>query len=75
MPKIYGKMRKMSLKMKVGDFVRLSAYGKKLKGNKSIGKSLGVVSEHYSCFYFVWWLCGDRTISSRRDLKYFRREG
>lgn len=60
--------------MKVGDFVRLSAYGKKLKGNRTIGDSLGVISEHHSCFYFVWWLCGDRTISARKDLKYLRRK-
>ena len=69
-----GKMLSTSLTMKVGDFVRLSAYGKKIRGNKSIGDSLGVISEHYSCYYFVWWLCGDRTISARKDLKYFRRK-
>ncbi len=69
-----GRTERTSSKMKVGDFVKLSAYGKKIKGNRSIGDSLGVVSEHYSCYYFVWWLCGDRTISARKDLKYLRRK-
>ena len=71
---MFGKIKRMISTMKVGDFVKLSAYGIKIKGNKSIGNSLGVISEHHSCFYFVWWLCGDRTISTRKDLKYLRRK-
>lgn len=61
--------------MIVGDFVKLSAYGKTLKGNKRLHSLFGVVVEAHTLlysreFYFVYWLDGDRTISTRRELKY-----
>ena len=61
--------------MIVGDFVKLSAYGRGLRGNRSLQEIFGVVIERHTLidkkeFYFIHWLDGDRTIASRREIKY-----
>ena len=61
--------------MKTGDVVKLSSYGRGLACYKSIGDSLGIITEVCELeksYYFVWWLCGDKTLATRRDLKYIR---
>lgn len=61
--------------MIIGDFVKLSAYGRSLKGNGRLRDQFGVIIEahtllHQQEYYFIYWLDGDKTISSRRELKY-----
>ena len=43
--------------MQVGDLVRLSAYGKRLKSNKFIGREeLGIIVGTFNTGFNIWWL-------------------
>ena len=61
--------------MKVGDLVRLSAYGKKLHMNKRIADAdpVGIIIKKMHMYHVTWLGMTTRYYYNRKDLKHASR--